>query len=286
MNFERIDPVVRYFWEGRSVVPWHEPLRRIYDCELVYVSEGGFVLIAGELKWQLTAGMLAIVPPAKWHESKLGRSRCAVRHCIHFDWNRDFAGVRAPLMSFADEKFDAKLVHTPPGDIAVRLPLVINSARSGTLLPVLRLALEAFRRRSPEGDALLWPVLKLMLEAGTGSRTRRGVRGKTEKAVLTMKHHIETHFGEELGSRELSALTRLSGGHLCQAFSRVIGCPPTAYLNRVRLQHARRLLRETTLNVAEVASAVGIRDANYFARLFRKYSGVSPTEYIASAVGT
>jgi AraC-like DNA-binding protein len=286
MDFGRIDPVVRIFWEGRSVPPWHEPLRRIYDCELVYTSDGEFTLAIAEKSWRMTSGSIAIVPPATWHESSLGRSGHAMRHCIHFDWNRDFEGRPAPLMSFANEVFDESRVHAPPTDVAMKLPLVIPPDRTGPVLPILRMALDAFRSRGPAGDALLWPVLKLLVAADERTPARSVASGKTEKAVLTLKHHIETHYSSPLGYTDFAALTHLSRGHLCQAFSRIIGCPPTAYLNRIRLQHAQRLLLQPSMNVAEVGRAVGIPDANYFARLFRKHSGMSPTAFLARALGT
>jgi len=51
-------------------------------------------------------------------------------------------------------------------------------------------------------------------------------------------------------------------------------------LNRFRLRQARRLLESGTLSIGEVAAAVGYSDSSYFCRVFRRETGMSPSDYI------
>ena len=51
------------------------------------------------------------------------------------------------------------------------------------------------------------------------------------------------------------------------------------YLNYIRLEYAKSLLKEYDLNIKEVALASGFKDSNYFCRIFRKQTERSPTEY-------
>jgi two-component system response regulator YesN len=51
------------------------------------------------------------------------------------------------------------------------------------------------------------------------------------------------------------------------------------YVNRLRVTKACQLLNERQLTVSEVADAVGYPDSSYFARVFRRLAGVSPSEY-------
>ncbi len=67
---ELFQPAMRFFWEGLSRPGWHEPRRRLYDCELVYLSAGEFTLAFDGESHGLAAGAVAIVPPATWHESR------------------------------------------------------------------------------------------------------------------------------------------------------------------------------------------------------------------------
>ena len=55
--------------------------------------------------------------------------------------------------------------------------------------------------------------------------------------------------------------------------------PPLAYLNNIRMYKAMSLLAGTEESIEKIAKSVGIADASYFARMFKKHTGVSPTEY-------
>lgn len=62
-------------------------------------------------------------------------------------------------------------------------------------------------------------------------------------------------------------------------FKRWAGVSPVEYRNRVRIAHAKTMLRSTGAPIGEIARAVGIDDSFYFSRLFRRIAGVSPTAY-------
>ena len=51
------------------------------------------------------------------------------------------------------------------------------------------------------------------------------------------------------------------------------------YINQVRIENAMRLLDETHMKTYEVSEAVGFTDESYFSRIFKKVTGVRPTEY-------
>ncbi len=51
------------------------------------------------------------------------------------------------------------------------------------------------------------------------------------------------------------------------------------YLNGIRVERARELLKDVKYKTYEVAEQVGIPDAHYFSKIFRRYTGMTPTEY-------
>ncbi|MNN27173.1 HTH-type transcriptional regulator YesS [compost metagenome] len=67
--------------------------------------------------------------------------------------------------------------------------------------------------------------------------------------------------------------------YLGQLFRKETGVSFAGYVNRYRIEQAKRLLRETNLKVNQVAREVGYWEVAYFYRQFRKYVGVSPMEY-------
>jgi len=62
----------------------------------------------------------------------------------------------------------------------------------------------------------------------------------------------------------------------------LVGMSPLAYVHRLRLEEAYRLLSNSSMNVAEVAGNVGFDDANYFSRLFRRKMGMPPSAVTAN----
>ena len=64
--------------------------------------------------------------------------------------------------------------------------------------------------------------------------------------------------------------------NLCRAH---LGVPPGEFRRNLRLQLAQKLLRSSYLGIAAVAGACGWADANYFARLFRSRTGMSPRAF-------
>jgi len=76
----------------------------------------------------------------------------------------------------------------------------------------------------------------------------------------------------------LAHFCAVSPAYLCRLFKRYLGITPVNYLRRLRLQVAYRMLKETNLNVVDVAFLVGYRNFPYFVRQFHQYFGVSPTK--------
>ena len=85
-----------------------------------------------------------------------------------------------------------------------------------------------------------------------------------------------------LGRPALEYLARQSGRspeHICRCFRRYLGCTPSAYLNRRRLNYAVNLLTHTDMEIVDVVYESGFQSANYFYHLFKRMFGMSPMQY-------
>ncbi len=51
------------------------------------------------------------------------------------------------------------------------------------------------------------------------------------------------------------------------------------YLSEYRVEHAKKLLENISININDISSKVGYRDSNYFEKVFKRITGVTPTEY-------
>ncbi|OKJ04443.1 AraC family transcriptional regulator [Streptomyces sp. CB01249] len=94
-----------------------------------------------------------------------------------------------------------------------------------------------------------------------------------------VQHWITEHPGADLSVEALAARARLSPRHFARAFQAETGTTPGRYVDQVRLEHARRLLEDTTDGVAQVARDCGYGTPEAMRRAFVKALGAGPAEY-------
>ena len=112
---------------------------------------------------------------------------------------------------------------------------------------------------------------------------RQGLPQDKLQNVLT---YIDESLGESLKVRELARHVGLSQFHFARMFRRSVGRPPHGYLTDLRMERAKRLLRETGMPLAEVATRVGYQTQAHFTGVFHREVGMTPRSYRrASAAG-
>ncbi|MFF8605863.1 GlxA family transcriptional regulator [Streptomyces sp. NPDC015346] len=94
-----------------------------------------------------------------------------------------------------------------------------------------------------------------------------------------LQHWITEHPDADLSVEALAARARLSPRHFARAFQAETGTTPGRYVDRVRLEHARRLLEESTHGVEEVSRAAGYGTPEAMRRAFVKALGTAPADY-------
>jgi transcriptional regulator GlxA family with amidase domain len=97
---------------------------------------------------------------------------------------------------------------------------------------------------------------------------------KTQRLLALM----EKNPGERLSLSIMADVVGLSPSRVRHKFKAEIGITPTLYLQRLRLQRARELLKHEGLSVKEVRAAVGIESDSYFAHQFKRHYGVPPSK--------
>lgn len=90
---------------------------------------------------------------------------------------------------------------------------------------------------------------------------------------------IRTHYTENLTLDGVADYVGKSRNYFGYLFHKETGATFTEYLNGIRVEKAKELLRDGTQLTYEVAESVGFNDYKYFSVVFRKYAGMTPTEY-------
>jgi AraC family transcriptional regulator len=98
-------------------------------------------------------------------------------------------------------------------------------------------------------------------------------------ALLRSIEFIENNLDRELLLGDMAAVANMSKYHFAKSFRQVMGMPPYQYLVRIRVEKARKLLRDHTMSVEEVASRVGYFNKEHFSKQFLKLVGNTPKNY-------
>jgi len=107
------------------------------------------------------------------------------------------------------------------------------------------------------------------------SATRRG-GGHSFSFVVKALQYIENHYQEPITLESASAAIGISAGHLTRLMSDELKRGFARTLIGYRMQKAKELLKMPNISIREVSQRCGYSDANYFARLFRRLTGLTP----------
>lgn len=93
---------------------------------------------------------------------------------------------------------------------------------------------------------------------------------------------IHCHFREDLSLNQLAKAVGLTPNHLGLLFKSQVGENFTSYLKKVRLNHAKNLLKHSNLSIAEVSEYSGFKSVSYFIQCFKSKYNLTPKQYIMS----
>jgi AraC-like DNA-binding protein len=252
---------------------WHERL------ELFVPLDGGTLFRMGDQRIELRSGDLLVVDNLTLH------------HVV------DFPGfdTRAIVVSFRPEFVYS--LGSPSYDYAFLLPFYSHAEPRARVLPlpeeaeasdalrrlvecrfgvadgpVQRAGCKAFllqllfelARRFPASELLHWEFIR---------HQQRSLRLKT------LFDHVREHYAERLTVADAARMVGMSQPQFMKTFKRVAGMTLVAYLSHVRLANGSRLLRETSLTIAEIASHVGFSDQSYCDKRFKRAFGRTPREF-------
>ena len=114
-----------------------------------------------------------------------------------------------------------------------------------------------------------------LLPLSTAAAEVQDVPAKKDK----IERYVSCHLYQKISLDEIAAYAGMNKTYFCLFFKKHYGMPFTDYINRKRLETASSMLLKPDASIAEVAVACGYPTVTYFNRIFRKFKGMTPSEF-------
>lgn len=111
------------------------------------------------------------------------------------------------------------------------------------------------------------------------NQLRKEAELKLKRPIRQAINYIDQNFSKPLKLEDVAAVVFLSPHYFSDLFAKELQMTFSDYLQKIRLNEAKRLLIHTNMNIAEIANTVGYIDSRYFSKLFKKQIGIMPKEY-------
>ena len=123
----------------------------------------------------------------------------------------------------------------------------------------------------------LGALLTLLMEQSWHPESATVSRKRLE--LVEIKDYLDEHYAQKITLDDLAERFFINKFYLSKIFKETYGTTINNYLISKRITRAKQLIRFTDQTMDEISLAVGMEDANYFSRMFRKVEGCSPSEY-------
>lgn len=259
--------VIRSHSAARLV--WHAHQRFELLCALdgatAYEFRNGRII-------KLTGGQFVVLPPRAVHRG-LQNVRMPAKLCgVIFD-PRGAAAARHTPFARSDLRWMTKQFQ------AHSLTVCRMSSELHRLVTTLN---QRITQRETRSEEVRQAALRLLVCAVLLEAARELTAAKTSpprEAIATAIAFLQEHLHEPVMMNELANRAGCSRARLFQLFKQHTGLTPNDYLQRLRVDKARQLLTTTMQSVTEIAFAVGFSSSQYFSRVFRKYTGQTPSNF-------
>jgi len=126
---------------------------------------------------------------------------------------------------------------------------------------------------------VLQTVLTGLLHQLTGKNESPDTLSYGEKRLRKVTEYVHLHYRDEIRLQSLALHIGMTEPAFCRFFKKAAGEPFTAYVNKIRIEHAAEQLLNDGDSVSGIGYACGFNTIDYFIRIFKKLKGCTPGEY-------
>lgn len=268
MHLSRIMPYVRYCVIRNCPLNnnWEIPKRTISDHELVYIFNGSGKINISGTDYEAMPSQLYYFHPELPHSLWSNPVKPLSFYAIHFSFTE---------VSFEDGIW--KIIDDKDSLMPFNNVNNINKSKliEGQFLKTIDYwsSKSAFNNSAVNGSFL--ELLQFIVDDINSSNFNYSNKAKID-IILT---YINSNFEKQIRIEDLSAMVKLSEDYLGVIFKKHSGYSINKYINKCRIDRAKEIIFEQNPKISEVAQTLGFKDEFYFSKVFKKFEGISPSEF-------
>lgn len=258
-----------------------------YDYCCTFIESGRAIFRVGDDRFSLQAGDIILIPPLVPHMIFSDEGQPLRQYILHFDffYDPERAAFREQKVTYRDFPDKYSL---PAQETLLTAPLVLHlgeAERFDYTAIFLRLV-STYRGSASLRDLTLKHLCLQLLtllfaHQGQEKTPYLGYDRRTNPLVTRAMDFIRLNYDDpNLSNERIAAEIHVSTKYLSHLFRNEIGVPVHRYLNCVRILAAQKLARFGTMNLSQIATAVGFANQQTFCKVLRRTVHATPSEFL------
>lgn len=240
--------------------------------EIVYADKKSVVITAGAKELTLEAGQMYIHKPNEFHKIRCDGTRAANSVILSFDCSS------TELMSIAG------MVINCSAEERKLMGLIISEAMNAFSTP-LGTPYTRVLEKSDSGDFGCEQMIQLYMEQLLirlirGNKRRVAPKNDSNTTLLPkICDYLENNVDKHLSFSDIQKEFNISASVIKRLFKDNMNCGIMEHFSRLKIDAAKQMIRENEFNFTEISEKLGFNTPQYFTTVFRRISGMSPSEY-------
>ncbi len=251
--------------------------------ELVYALKGGLICRAGDREVTLSQGEMLFHKPNEIHSLRADGVHAPDVFIISFECKSEAIHFFEDRRLQVDKnllRFVFSIIEESKKTFS--LPYADPDLLKMELLPVPALG----------GQQLIKNYLEILLISLMRNETECGVsdavflpREQYDEMISSrVITYMQEHLSENLTIDDICAVLHYNRSYIFKQFKKTTGTSIMAYFNKLKINRAKQLLRESELSISQISESLAFQDPNYFSRSFKKATGFTPSAYRKRAI--
>jgi YesN/AraC family two-component response regulator len=285
-------PKVRMIGKINYINPWIHFTRTANEYILYIIREGNMYLEEDNIQYHLKKGDFFLLEPDLCHKG-YKEAPCSYYY-VHFKHSNlirikgeeELQAVSDILEKRKTSLLSYNLDEKDPTDPYAVFKKHDNIIDFQDFKGILNMAVSVYNRReehykrlaSVELHRFLMNIAHAFVLNENAMRTGNTVK-KSVLKVDCILNFLNSNYMHKITSVMIEDNFEVNFDYINRVFSERTGNTIFHYLNHIRITHAKELISTTNLNFNEIAYLTGIEDSFYFTKIFKKYCGMTPTQY-------